>query len=83
MGKGKPRHNPNKPQNKYGSKCGYLEEFPQPDGTVILYCHFGGGNSPKNNIKNCKGNMHNCIKTFLHRQASKSDTRKINDNRRI
>ena len=32
MGKGKPRHNPCKPQNKYGSWCQWAEEF--EEGTV-------------------------------------------------
>ena len=27
MGKGKPRHNPDKPANKYGKRCPYWEEY--------------------------------------------------------
>lgn len=80
MGKGKLRHDPNKQQNKYGSFCPMVEEIPQPDGSIYLRCECTGGNS--NDIKVCKGNRHNCLKTYLHREASKSDARKINDYRR-
>lgn len=80
MGKGKPRHNPDKPQNKYGSFCPMVEEIPQPDGSMYLRCEHFGGNA--NDIKVCKGNRHNCVKTYLHREASKSDVQKINDFRR-
>lgn len=78
MGKGKPRHNPDKPQNKYGSFCPMVEEIPQPDGSIYLHCECGS----IEDIKVCKGNKHNCVKTFLHREASKSDAQKINDSRR-
>jgi len=27
MGKGKPRHNPDKPAYKYGDRCPYYEEY--------------------------------------------------------
>lgn len=81
MGKGKPRHNPDKPQNKYGSFCPMVEEISQPDDSIYLRCEFGGKYSSED-IKVCEGNKHNCVKTFLHREASKSDAQKINDSRR-
>ena len=80
MGKGKPRHNPDKLQNKYGSFCPMVEEIYQPDDSIYLRCEHFCGNA--NDIKVCKGNKHNCVKTFLHREASKSDAQKINDSRR-
>ena len=78
MSKDKPRLNLYKRQNKYGSFCQMVEEIPQLDGTVILHCECGNSND----IKVCKGNKHNCVKTYLHREASKSDAQKINDFRR-
>ena len=80
MGKGKPRHNSDKPQNKYGARCGILEEIPQPDGSVQLHCDCFGSTAA--DVKVCKGNRHNCIKTLFHREASKSNARKNNDFRR-
>lgn len=80
MGKGKPRHNPDKPQNKYGSFCPMVEEISGPDG-IHLHCECGGKYSAQD-VKVCKGNRHNCVKTYLHREASKSDVQKINDFRR-
>ena len=76
MGKGKPRHNPDKPQNKYGAECPLLEEI-SCNGTVYLHCEFMGIDDRATKI--CKGNRHNCLKAYLHREASKSDTRKIHD----
>lgn len=81
MGKGKPRHNPDKPQNKYGAECSMVEEIPQSDGTIHLHCEVLGIRDISTKV--CKGNRHNCVKTYLHREASKSDARKINDSRRI
>ena len=66
MGKGKPRHNPNKPQNKYGAKCPMLEAITQSDGTSYVHCECG----TLTDVKVCKGNKHNCVKTYLHREAS-------------
>ena len=77
MGKGKPRHNPDKPQNKYGSSCQWLEEIQMPDGNVYLHCQQSGIRDTSTRI--CKGNRHNCVKTYLHKEASKSDAQKIND----
>ncbi len=67
MGKGKPRHNPDKLQNKKGRWCGACEEI---DGK--LNCNYGEDTSI------CKGNPHNCIKTLYHTVASLSDKQKEN-----
>lgn len=62
MGKGKPRHNPNKPQNKYGSHCKLYES----DGGY--YCP---SNLPMEEIlKRCKCNRHNCCKLKYQKLAS-------------
>lgn len=65
MGKGKPRHNPDKKQNNYGKECQAYDGYT---------CH--GGCSM--DIKKCKGNPHNCKKTFYARLASRSN-KQIND----
>ena len=80
MGKNKPRWYPDKPQNNYGAECTMVEEIPQSDGSVMLRCEHIGGTQA--DIKVCKGNRHNCVKTYLHTEASKSDARKIYDSRR-
>ena len=64
MSKGKPRHNPNKYQNKKGECCQYYEEYPSGHAA----CEGGFGD-----VKICKGNPHNCIKTYYHRLASRSN----------
>lgn len=61
MGKGKARHNPDKPQNNYGKYCQAYDGYT---------CH--GGDC--NDIRECKGNRHNCVKAFYHRAASRSNT---------
>lgn len=53
MGKGKPRHNPDKPQNKYGGFCQWFEKY--EDGSSSCEALYG-------DAKVCKGNPHNCIK---------------------
>lgn len=73
MGKGRPRHNPNKIQNKYGSKCPYAEKMPNGG----IHCEAWLSGNPDTSV--CKGNRHNCVKTLYHRQASRSDGKKIND----
>lgn len=73
MGKGKPRHNPNKPANLMGKHCPRYEEIPTDKG-VIYYCHGGA----YNDAKKCNGNPHNCVKTLYARAASRSD-KQIND----
>lgn len=68
MGKGKPRHHPEKRANQKGWWCQGCEEI---DGK--LYCEGGYGDT-----EICKGNPHNCIKTFYHAAASLSDKQKMN-----
>lgn len=65
MGKNKPRHNPDKPQNKYGDFCQRYEEYSYGG----CYCVQGDSND----AKVCGGNLHNCIKTKFKRAASRSD----------
>lgn len=63
---GKLRHNPDKPQNKYGSKCWYADEV---NGKLV--CEWSG--KPKSSeevMKICKGNMHNCCKLKYRRLAA-------------
>ena len=62
------RHNPYKPQNNRIYPCPRYEEH---YGTY--YCEGGYGEASI-----CKGNPHNCVKTFYHRAASRSN-KQIND----
>lgn len=73
MGKGKPRHNPDKPQNKAGNRCGFAEQipsFPKEGQDVYIYCEAGF------DANFCKGNPHLCTKVWYRRQAGRSDKRK-------
>ena len=60
MGKNKPRHNPNKAQNRYGGKCVHFEE---------TWCH--APFSSDLDVSICKGNPHNCIKIKYKKLAIK------------
>jgi len=60
MGKGKPRHNPSKPQN-CGSVCSFYEVVAGKD------VYMGGG-LPW--VKYCSGNPHNCKKAEYKFMAS-------------
>ena len=62
MGKGKPRHNPDKPANKYGKRCPYWEEY--INGTAG--CE--GSELSEKQLK-CNGNRHNCVKVKYHTAA--------------
>lgn len=64
MGKGKPRHNPEKQQNKWSGdeRCAYFDGY-TPSGSII--CE-GGVQLPK-----CNGNRHNCIKEKYRLLAAK------------
>lgn len=73
MGKGKPRWYPDKKQNKYGDWCSACEDVNDK-----LYCEAHQGT---NATDICKGNPHNCCKVKYHKEATKSDIRKINDRR--
>lgn len=70
MGKNKPRWYSDKPQNNMKIPCSRYEEY----SNGMCYCHGG----TYDDAKICKGNPHNCIKTFYHRAASRSD-KQIND----
>lgn len=72
MSKGKPRHNPNKKQNKMGGYCSYYEE------------HLGSAcceNSFIADVSICKGNPHNCVKIKYKKLACRSDRQKNEDNK--
>lgn len=66
MAKNKPRHNPDKPQNKMGSFCSYYEEG-------HTYCE------ALRDTTKCGGNPHNCIKVTYQINASMGDKRKNNE----
>lgn len=61
----KPRHNPDKPQNKIGGKCSYYEGFGNR-----RWCELGY------DITKCGGNPHNCCKVKYQILASRSDIQK-------
>lgn len=64
MSKNKPRHDPDKKQNKMGNFCQYYEEY--SDANVACEGLIG-------DAKVCQGNPHNCVKTFYKRAASRSN----------
>lgn len=64
----KPRHNPDKAQNNYGSVCAYYEEH--ANGMALCECNYG-------DIKVCKGNRHNCVKVKYKKLACRSDRQKL------
>ena len=61
MGKMKPRHNPDKPQNNKPLWCPYCEVLQSGTLTCIRKSHEA--------TKICQGNPHNCIKTKYHEAA--------------
>lgn len=64
MGKGKPRHNPNKKQNLYGNLCDCCEVIGDHH-----HCMYG---APERIIETvCKGNRHNCCKVTYRKWAGK------------
>lgn len=60
MGKGKPRHNPQKRQNLMGMVCQFSDDIKEK-----TICAHG------ENTKVCKGNPHNCIKILYRKEAAK------------
>lgn len=72
MGKGKPRHNPDKPANKYGSRCPYWEEY--ITGKVGCECKSFYGDELE-----CNGNRHNCVKVKYHQCAIDKKQHKAKD----
>ena len=67
MEKRKPRHNPDKLQNKLGSQCVYYE-----GNENHYWCELGY------DISKCHGNPHNCCKVKYQILASRSDIQKNN-----
>lgn len=65
MGKNKPRHHPDKLQNRMGKYCSYYEEHDN-----FACCEHGW------DITKCKGNPHNCKKVEYQTLASRSDKQK-------
>ena len=57
MGKGKPRHNPRKPANQYGSDCPYYEEGWESRPFAVCEAFACDKTPPP-----CNGNRHNCCK---------------------
>lgn len=73
MGKGKPRHNPDKTQNKLGTVCRFAEfipSFPKSGQTVHVHCMAG------HSAKDCQGNPHRCSSAWYRWQACRSNRRK-------
>ena len=70
MGKGKPRHDPEKRQNKLGNWCRFAENIPHEDNPDYIYCeaHY--------DARFCKGNPHMCKKAWYRSLARRSDRRK-------
>ena len=75
MGKGKPRHNPNKKQNNYPSDCWMYETGEDSNGEEVKWCIRYGTRG----VKICGGNPHNCSKVLYRIAASRSDIQKAND----
>lgn len=67
MGKGKPRHNPDKRQNQLGDWCQCCDEL--SDGSLV--CELGIPSHLVTEV--CKGNPHNCCKVAYRQWAGKSD----------
>jgi hypothetical protein len=68
MSKCKPRHNPDKRQNRMGRWCSYCDEV-----NGQLFCEQG------KDANICKGNPHNCVKVLYKIAASRSDKQKLNE----
>lgn len=68
MGKGKPRHDPNKRQNRMGGWCSHCEDI-----NGKLWCPYGGRRA----TDICGGNPHMCKKVTLRRYARLIECQKI------
>ena len=73
MGKGKPRHDPNKRANQRGSFCSHCETSGGINGDV-MYCIYDGTRA----INICKGNPHNCMKVSLRKAAALKEVQRDN-----
>jgi len=67
MGKGKPRHHPNKRQNTWGGDwtCPYCHDT-NYNGDDVMICEHG---YDKQGLPKCKGNRHNCCKVTYKKEA--------------
>lgn len=84
MGKGKPRHKPNKPQNNYGGDYNCPNYDTLPDGKE--FCHDEGQGNWDEFIKwsmtdkqgnfVCKGNRHKCLSLKLKWLSSLNDKKR-------
>ena len=63
MSKGKPRHDPDKPANQYGSRCPCFEEYIDDTCGCEVHPEIAG-----DKLK-CGGNRHNCVKVDYQKQA--------------
>lgn len=63
MGKNKPRHNPDKPQNHFAEHC------PYDDGTKWKECNNEWADK-------CDGNRYRCYKLYLQHLATLSEKKK-------
>lgn len=72
MGKGKPRHDPDKKQNTWGSECWFAERIPNLNGGEHIHCELGMDSL----VDICQGNPHNCKKAQYRNAARRSDRRK-------
>jgi hypothetical protein len=78
MGKFKPRHNPNKPQNTMGGDydCKYYDLH--SDGHEFCHDHWNTWwKTDENNKLICKGNHHNCLKQRYKYLASLSEIKRL------
>ncbi|MFW6002649.1 MAG: hypothetical protein ACOCQD_04850 [archaeon] len=66
MGKGKPRHNPDKPQNKFNKYCIWCHYDPEGN---ARYCERPICGDGIMDINKCKGNTHNCKKVTYKVEA--------------
>lgn len=69
MGKGKPRHDPNKRANQRGGWCSHYDDIGGK-----LTCNYEG----QRGCAICGGNPHNCIKVSLHKIAQLSENQRDN-----
>jgi len=67
MGKGKPRHDPEKRANKYGRWCPYFETY--YDGKVGCEASLEIHNKVED--MKCRGDRHSCVKVIYQKQAIK------------
>ncbi len=69
MGKGRPRHDPNKRANQRGDWCSHYEEL--SSGPRCMYDGTWGAAI-------CKGNPHNCMKVGLRKAAALKEVQRDN-----